>query len=233
MAPSGRRGSAVLSGLSATVGLVVLIVGVPLALSLAVGWPLPHGLPRGSDISTALRDLSYVPDRFWIGLAALVAWIAWVQVAGATVVELVAALSHRPTPNLPVFAAPARHLARRLVSSATLVGMLVTSRPALAHPTPRPPAAVTVEVGTAAPPALTSVVGAPQVAAFGVDSTSVTRPVYVVEPWEATRDCLWSIAERHLGDPLRWREIWELNRDRVQADGGALSEPDLILPGWE
>jgi nucleoid-associated protein YgaU len=38
-------------------------------------------------------------------------------------------------------------------------------------------------------------------------------------------DSLWSIAEAELGDPERWPEIHELNRDRV-------SDPDEIDTGW-
>ena len=48
---------------------------------------------------------------------------------------------------------------------------------------------------------------------------------YVVRPG----DSLWSIARRHPGDSgsvdLRWRAIWQANRDMVGDD------PDLILPG--
>jgi hypothetical protein len=46
------------------------------------------------------------------------------------------------------------------------------------------------------------------------------------------RDTLWRIAECHLGDPLRWREIYELNRGLPQADGRTLTDPDTIRPGW-
>ena len=45
-------------------------------------------------------------------------------------------------------------------------------------------------------------------------------------------DSLWRIAARHLGDPVRWREIWRLNRDKPQPDGGALTVPHLIQIGW-
>ncbi|MEG1904893.1 MAG: LysM peptidoglycan-binding domain-containing protein, partial [Bacteroidales bacterium] len=38
-------------------------------------------------------------------------------------------------------------------------------------------------------------------------------------------DCLWYIAEEQLGDPYRWPEIYEMNRDVI---GG---NPDLIYPG--
>ena len=33
---------------------------------------------------------------------------------------------------------------------------------------------------------------------------------------------LWDIAEEHLGDGRRWNEIFELNKDRPQPDGGEL-----------
>ena len=46
--------------------------------------------------------------------------------------------------------------------------------------------------------------------------------VVVVEPG----DSLWAIAERELGDPRRWPELHELNRDQV-------SDPDQIDIGWE
>jgi LysM repeat protein len=37
-------------------------------------------------------------------------------------------------------------------------------------------------------------------------------------------DSLWRLAATHLGDPQRWPELHELNRDRV-------GDPDLIFPG--
>ena len=38
-------------------------------------------------------------------------------------------------------------------------------------------------------------------------------------------DTLWSIAEQHLGDPWRWREIYRLN-------SGLIGDPDQIDVGW-
>lgn len=45
-------------------------------------------------------------------------------------------------------------------------------------------------------------------------------------------DTLWDIAEDHLGDPMRYHEIFHLNQGRPQADGHALTDPDEILVGW-
>ncbi|MFK0074625.1 LysM peptidoglycan-binding domain-containing protein [Arthrobacter woluwensis] len=41
-----------------------------------------------------------------------------------------------------------------------------------------------------------------------------------------------SIAEAHLGSGDRWNEIFAANQDVVQADGGVLTDPSLIQPGW-
>lgn len=44
-------------------------------------------------------------------------------------------------------------------------------------------------------------------------------------------DSLWLLAEQHLGDPLRWRDIFEMNAGQL-AGGGTLRDPNLIHPGW-
>ena len=45
-------------------------------------------------------------------------------------------------------------------------------------------------------------------------------------------DNLWKLARIHLGSGLRWSEIYALNEGITQADGRALTNPDLILIGW-
>ena len=45
-------------------------------------------------------------------------------------------------------------------------------------------------------------------------------------------DSLWEIAEDHLGDGHRYRQVFDLNAGRPQPDGGALTDPALIEPGW-
>lgn len=45
-------------------------------------------------------------------------------------------------------------------------------------------------------------------------------------------DTLKRIAAEHLGDSARWPVIFEANKGREQAYGGALTDPDLILVGW-
>ncbi len=45
-------------------------------------------------------------------------------------------------------------------------------------------------------------------------------------------DNLWDIAARYLGDGERWHEIYALNEGKPQPDGGRLTDPNLIQPGW-
>ena len=45
-------------------------------------------------------------------------------------------------------------------------------------------------------------------------------------------DTLWSIAERALGDPFRWREIWRANAGGRMTDRARFIDPDRIRPGW-
>ncbi|QTE30048.1 LysM peptidoglycan-binding domain-containing protein [Pengzhenrongella sicca] len=48
----------------------------------------------------------------------------------------------------------------------------------------------------------------------------------------AAGETLWSIAQDNLGDGERYPEIFDLNAGAPQLDGGALTDPDLIRPGW-
>ncbi|WP_460445654.1 hypothetical protein, partial [Angustibacter aerolatus] len=58
--------------------------------------------------------------------------------------------------------------------------------------------------------------------------------VYTVQkPDGRYHDNLWDIAERHLGDGRRYKEIYQLNEGREQPDGRRLELSRLIQPGWQ
>lgn len=63
----------------------------------------------------------------------------------------------------------------------------------------------------------------------GTDQTQVASPsdqvptTYTVQ----TGDCLWDIAKKHLGDGLRWKELYSMNSDVLGQN------PDLIYSGTE
>jgi nucleoid-associated protein YgaU len=49
----------------------------------------------------------------------------------------------------------------------------------------------------------------------------------------AEADTAWDLAATHLGDPARWPELFDANRDRPQADGTTWSDPDVLRVGWQ
>lgn len=50
----------------------------------------------------------------------------------------------------------------------------------------------------------------------------------VVEPG----DSLWKLADEHLGDGARYTEIYAINAGQPQPDGSALTNPNVLDPGW-
>jgi DNA-binding SARP family transcriptional activator/LysM repeat protein len=85
-----------------------------------------------------------------------------------------------------------------------------------------------VLTGATEPLLATSKPAAAAIATPGVATATNSSRTYVVQ----RGDTLWGIAERQLGDPLRWSEIYQLNEGRPQPDGRALTDPHWIDPGW-
>ena len=54
----------------------------------------------------------------------------------------------------------------------------------------------------------------------------------VTPPQGRYHESLWEIAQQHLGDGRRYKEIFELNKDHLQPDGSKLTIASLIRPGW-
>src|SRR3546814_20439003 len=75
------------------VGALALVVGVPLLLATGVGWPLPSAIPRFDAIEQAAR--SGVSDEVVVNTLAVIAWIAWAQLALALIVEAIAVARDR------------------------------------------------------------------------------------------------------------------------------------------
>ena len=65
-----------------------------------------------------------------------------------------------------------------------------------------------------------------------VPSPSAGKLYVVKPPVGRFHESLWEIAQKYLGDGRRYREIFELNKDRVQPDGSQLTIASLIRPGW-
>ncbi|MEZ5219625.1 MAG: LysM peptidoglycan-binding domain-containing protein [Ilumatobacteraceae bacterium] len=190
---------------------------MPWALLRFVGVP---DLPSTSSIDQAAIQETWQAfirdgrsDHAVVVVLAVVVWVAWLRIAIALVVEVVARLARRPVPRLPGLG-HSQQLVASLLSS-LLVATAMSAGTAGATGIPdlprrsgrhrtRPPRrrwrstmSPTQRPGDRQP--LTS-------AAADVASVTVVR-----------NDSWWRLAERHLGDGTRWQELAEANVGRLVA----------------
>ncbi|HKH05181.1 MAG TPA: LysM peptidoglycan-binding domain-containing protein, partial [Acidimicrobiales bacterium] len=248
-------------GLGALVALVGLVVGVPFALMEWGHWPIT-GMPtweQVTDLPTTLVSDSTVLGIFTLALWAV--WAVFTvsvlaeaivqargrregllplpsplqrlagNLVGSVVIALgsFASLAAHAAP--PVNAAGASQATAARPAGMGAVHALVvdegSSDPSVRGASPAVPAAnVLVENAAGEPPETPP--------ASPVPATEGPAPAETGELVTVQRgDSPWALAETHLGDGMRWREIWEANRARPQPDGGVWSNPDdVIRPGW-
>ena len=222
-----RSAGDVLFGILAVVLLAALAVGVPIALITTLGLPLPGKNP----LSLLTQQLDWVA---LLRILSIIVWLAWIQLVVCVGVEIKAAIRGAGVPTRVPLAGGTQAAAHRLVTAALLLftagaalapafssaatthGQHAATQMAPGHQTlprdPQPPQQVTQP----------SVTAGPNVKKF-----------YVVQPPEGRHhDSLWEIAQRHLGDGRRYREIFDMNKERVQPDGTKLTIASLIRPGW-
>ena len=124
----------VVRGLAALLALAGLLVGIPVALAVFGGNPLPDDLS-----SQALVRAFFTPasDRVLLGIIAAVGWLAWAGFAVSVAAEIVNAASGRPRIQLRL---PGLGVGQKL--AATLI-VLVVAMLATPHLTPAAHAAPT------------------------------------------------------------------------------------------
>ncbi|MFG2500104.1 BTAD domain-containing putative transcriptional regulator [Streptomyces sp. NPDC048441] len=230
----------------AFVALAALLFGVPGALAYAVGWPLPGGAP----------SLDWLQQEITVGtfinVLTVVVWLAWAQFTACVLVEIKAALSGVGMPGRVPGAGGSQILARQLVAALLLVGATAASfapglsqfghslegnqKPASAASAQQTPGGLFGQEQQAGSAASAIAEQAEQAAAHadgGGSNKDGDTKYYRIQPPEGRHhDSMWEIAERHLGDGRRYKEIYQLNKDREQPDGSKLSEASLIRPGW-
>ena len=228
-----RRSLLLLRGVISLVATLALIVGVPLLLATLVGWPLPTSIPTLDSFEQAAQ--SGISDQVLVNTLAVIAWIAWAQLALALVTEAVAVARGRQAIHLPVL--PAFQVtAARLVAGILMMASTVQPASALAAPPPMP---IVAEAAAATPESIPDLL----VPSFNghtppllVRTSDLTPTAPTAEPPTVTvqrHDSYWAIAERTLGDGLRWREILDLNVGRTLPDGTTIiAGDDTLHSGW-
>jgi DNA-binding SARP family transcriptional activator len=224
------------AGLAPALVLAALIAGIPAALYLAGGSPVPHALPSWHQVTATLTR----PDDGTLFLAAVryVSWLAWAAFTICAVVEVFSRARGRPAPRLPVIA-PLQAFAAVLIGAVVLTALPLPHGPRPFTPRVPPPsrAAATAPARPGRSPHAGGVAVLTQAGsrhtghrhggAAGRPGAQRPRIHRVV-----AGDNLWDIAARYLRNPERWHEIYHLNRGRPQPGGGALTNPGDIYPGW-
>ncbi|GGL12849.1 BTAD domain-containing putative transcriptional regulator [Mangrovihabitans endophyticus] len=219
------------------------LLGAPALLVAVAGSPVPSAAPSAGQVRAWLDDpLNPVYQQ---QTAIVLAWSVWALITLAVLAVLTAQLrwrlrtAHRPAivSRLP---APAQSLAAALLGTAvvaTAASPLLTPPAAAVAAAPHlhdpgdPSGAAPTAAGPGTdtrqqPPA--SVTTAAATGSNGPSGAEATGGTCVV----VRGDTLWDLAAEHLGDPLRWPQIYHLNRGHVQANGHALTDPDEIDVGW-
>lgn len=249
----------VLRAVGAVAALAVLLLGVPVALAYVIGWPLPQTMPTLEmlrdeiSIGVFVDVLAVVVWLAWaqftacvlvemraavsgVGLPARVPgaggsqWLARQLVAavlllGSTAASFAPGLAHLGQDyqhqNQPQAAASAQQTSGQQSSS----DRRAAPQGAPHHEVQQHAATHGARAdGTAAQ--------------LQADETAQSKPekatkYYRIQPPHGRHhDSLWEIAERHLDDGRRYKEILRLNKDRAQPDGSKLTEASLIRPGW-
>jgi DNA-binding SARP family transcriptional activator len=226
-----RSLATVLRGGTALVTLVAAVVGLPVVLYKLGGDPLPQHVPAWSHVTTLLlhRDNGTV----FLGAVRDISWIAWAAFTVAVVTEAQAALRGRRAPRLRL--GGLQNSASWLIA---LIMLAFGSQPAAVLASAAP-SAVSVSAVQHAPPAAqpahlaglladyrteasTADPAAPQVMSMGFSQMVTVRG----------GDCLWSIAQRYLGNGDLYPQIVKLNLGHDMGGGQRFSDPSVIWPGW-
>jgi LysM domain len=207
-------------GLTALATTVALLFVVPLLLARFGGWPLPHTVPTVGGVTKGLTQELQVTHV--IKALLVVCWTAWLALAWSLLSELAALRSGR-TPRPRRSLAPFQLCAGRLVAGITLLVSMSSSATTMASAAPLPVRSEPVVLVQTAPATT-----APRLETTPTPPVAVADGSVVVQP----RDSLHRLAEVHLGDAMRWREIWDLNRDHTMVDGTTFTRPEIIRPGW-
>ncbi|MFE0276159.1 BTAD domain-containing putative transcriptional regulator [Streptomyces sp. NPDC058992] len=233
---------------------LALLAGMPYILWQATGLPWPEHVSSLTEFGQRLAQP--VSDPLMIDLLALVGWMCWAAFAYTVVRETIWYAAHLPqllrdrhTHDEHVAALSVKGSLGALCIGTLVVALIGLWRPQSADaqqlssldearlhvaaaaplvPAPARQDAPSARASTAATRAEAAGLGSERSGVSGQAEAAKYIEYTVIEG-----DTLWGIARTHMGDALKWPRIYALNKDRVQSDGGRISDPDLIRPGWQ
>lgn len=244
---SGGGGADRLKGLVSLLAIVAIVGGVPYVLLRFFGTPWPDRMPNRDVLFDALTAETV------ISIITFFVWIAWLHFVICLIAEAVSEIrGHGLSPRIPL-GGGSQTLARRLISGVVLIaGAASVTLPvanAVTATSVGNPTSVSVaqsndnssvESFRQTEPRSSVQVGVAPVkhTHTGVRTNNdhtgqVVKYTEVRPPHGRNYDCLWDIAERYLGEGRRYKEIYDLNKNKLQPDGRRLTNPDLIMPGWQ
>ncbi len=227
--------------LVALAALLAMLVGAPWLL-WKLGAPLlPDHVPNLAEIWNALTERD--TGQIFLGTLAVIGFAAWIVFATSILAEAAAAITRRPAIRLPGLRMP-QTIAAGLIGLIIATGATANAAPAHAmagmptlphNPTVAaalrsPTAGATTpprHAATTRPATFTATTG------FSTAGHADKSDSHLGSTWTVHKgDTLWSIADKALGDPLRYPDIAALNKGRVQADGHMFVADNFLLPGW-
>lgn len=224
MTPAARqsRGRVLLRGLVSLVGIVLILVGLPVALIVLGGNPLPAEVPSLGEMVDALTR----PDdgTLLIAIITVVGWLVWATLAMSFLVEIPAAIRGVPAPRLPGLS---WQQGRAAAMTGAVVAMLAIGAVGAGSATPASALAHDSGANALAHDSGSSTSTGADAVASSVSGGAVGHVVTV-----RSGDTLWDIADRELGDGQRYPELLASSAGLPQPDGGTLTAADDIRPGW-
>lgn len=217
-----------LLGVGALIALAVILVGIPIALVLVAGNPLPTAEQFQSTINL-------VPDYGNVILLTkilpCIAWVAWALFAIPVLIEVVAGIAGRQTTKRTWAFKGQQHIAAALIAAVLVMfagSLLGPAQSASAAPiAPQNVASQSVTIPASVLAAIAETPAAP-VAAPAAPVTHTETVSHTVKEGEN----LWEIAQHYYGHGDREGEIFAASTGTVQPGGGRFTNPSLILPGW-
>lgn len=253
--------AAALRGLAAMITLLLLVIGLPVVLYRFGGSPVPHRLPSLHQAGAALlrRDsgalfLGAVRDVSWVAwalfsLAAATETIAAIRGRQAPRLRLgglqhmagqlvaLAALTFSSPATALLAAAPAGPVAMATVPPPGIGGSGTLAGSSPVTLVRAPDSGTLAASGQGAGPGQAA--GADHTGSDAAGGQSASPPAAQVMSMASYQavvvrpgDCLWTIAQRYLGDGDLFHEIVKLNIGHEMGGGQVFTDPSVIWPGW-